>query len=240
MADAAGVQRARDHAGGDEGGGMAILRDPPGRVRPPGQSRLHEGRAALGGRHRREPVAGAPDQVLVPGVRLVQDAQRHLGGGRLAAGRAAVRLERVAEPAVVIAVGGHRVPHRRGRPVLEQPLEAAPVKHPGVGGDEGGGRVEVWSIHRPIRPRAAPRVLNETAVADILVGWMSEHCRPATPNGPPPPPCGMPSSACGRRSPPPVPTGRASCCPTGAPTWFGSKAGALSWPARTPARCPPR
>ena len=148
---------------------MAFLGDPPGRVRPAGQGRLDEGRAALGGRHRREPVAGAPDQVLVPGVRLVQDAQGHLRGGGLAAGRPAVRLERVAEPAVVVAVGGHRVPYRRGRPVLEQPLEPAPVEHPGVGGDEGGGRVEVWSVHRPMRTRGAPGVLNETAV--VMPSW---------------------------------------------------------------------
>jgi len=106
---------------------MALLGDPPGRVRPAGQARLDEGRAALSGRYRREPVAGALDQVLVPCVRLVQDAQRHLRGGGLAAGRAAVRLERVAEPAIVVAVGGHRVPHRCGRAVLEQPLEQAPV-----------------------------------------------------------------------------------------------------------------
>ena len=98
---------------------MAFLGDPPRRMRPVGQGWLDEGRATLGGRHRREPVAGAPDQALVPGVRLVQDAQGHLRGGGLAAGRAAVRLERVAESAVAVAVGRHCVLHRRGRPVLE-------------------------------------------------------------------------------------------------------------------------
>ena len=138
VADAAGVQRGRDHAGGDERGGMPLLRDPPGRVRPAHHGRLDEGRAALGGRHRREPVAGAPDQVLVPRVGFVHDAQRHRYGGRLAARRAAVRFERVTEAAVVIAVGGHRVADRRGRAVLEQPLKAAPVEHPGVSGDERG------------------------------------------------------------------------------------------------------
>src|SRR5262249_35680472 len=86
--------------------------------------------------HRPQPVARATDQVLVPRVGLVHDAQRHRRGGRLAARRAAVRFERVAEAAVGIAVGGHRVPHRRSRAVLEKPLEAAPVKHPGIGGDE--------------------------------------------------------------------------------------------------------
>ena len=82
----------------------------------PVQGRLDEGRAALGGRDRREPVAGTPDQVLVPGVRLVQDAQGHLGGRGLVSRRAAIRLERVADPAVVVAVGGHRVPYRRAGP----------------------------------------------------------------------------------------------------------------------------
>ena len=60
-----------------------------------------------------------PEQVLVPRVRLVEDAQGHLGGGGLTAGRPAVRLERVPEPAVLVAVGGHRVPYRRSRAVLE-------------------------------------------------------------------------------------------------------------------------
>src|SRR2546429_425432 len=106
-----------------------------------------------------------PDQVLVPRIRLVHDAQRHFGGGRLAARRAAVRFERVTEAAVVIAVGGHRVPYRPRGAVLEQPLEASPVEHPGVGGDEGGGRAEVWSVHRPMTSRAAMPVLNKTAVA---------------------------------------------------------------------------
>jgi hypothetical protein len=54
---------------------------------------------------------------------------------------------------------------RRGRAVLEKPLEAAPVEHPGVGGDEARGRVEVWSVHRPMTSRAAAPVLNETAAA---------------------------------------------------------------------------
>jgi hypothetical protein len=53
--------------------------------------------------------------------------------------------------------------------VLEQPLEAAPVEHPGVGGDEGTGRVEVWSVHRPMTSRAAASVLNETATG--MTSW---------------------------------------------------------------------
>src|SRR6185437_8814506 len=112
-----------------------------------------------------EPVAGAPGQVLVPGVRLVEDLQGHRGGRGLAAWRPAVRLERVAEPAVLVAVGGHRVPHGAGRAVLEQPLEAPPVEHPGTSGHEGGGRGEIWSVHRAITARTWPAVLNETATA---------------------------------------------------------------------------
>ena len=34
-------------------------------------------------------------------------------------------------------------------------------------------------------------------------------------------------------------TGPRWCCPTRAPTWYGNRAAAPSWPARTPARCPP-
>src|SRR5204862_7913426 len=91
-------------------------------------------------------------------------------GGRLAARRAAVRFERMTEAAVVIAVGGHRVADRRGRAVLEQPLETAPVEHPGAGGDERGRRAEVWSVHRPMTSRAAAPVLNETAIA--MTSWL--------------------------------------------------------------------
>ena len=147
---------------------MAFLWNPPRRMRPAVQglrARLDEGRAALGGRDRREPVAGAEDQRLVPGVRLVHDAQCQLDCWGLAARRPAVRFQGVAEPAVLIAAGSHRVPYRPGGTVAEHPLEPAAVKHPGVRGDEGGRGFKVWSVHPPMRPPAAPGVLTETAVA---------------------------------------------------------------------------
>jgi hypothetical protein len=50
-----------------------------------------------------EPLARALGQPGVPRVGLVQDAQRELDAQRLTARAAGVRLQRVAEPAVVIA-----------------------------------------------------------------------------------------------------------------------------------------
>jgi hypothetical protein len=76
------------------------------------------------------------------------------------------------EPAVVIAVSGHRVPYRPGGAAVEQPLEPAPVDHPGVRGDEGGGGVEVWSVHRSIRsPEPVPRIERNGHGRDILKRW---------------------------------------------------------------------
>src|SRR6201982_2944805 len=137
--------------------GCPSSRNHPGGGGPPGRGASNEGAPPLPRAPRREPVAGAPDQVLVPRAGFVHHAQRHRYGRGLAARRAAVRFERVTEAAVVIAVGSHRVADRRGRPVLEQPLKAAPVEHPGVSGDERGRRAEFWSIHRPMTYSAAAR-----------------------------------------------------------------------------------
>jgi AraC-like DNA-binding protein len=68
------------------------------------------------------------------------------------------------EPPVVVAVRGHRIPHWRRAAAAEHPLESAAVNHPRVGGDEGGGRIEVRSVHPPMRPRRRRTVLNETAI----------------------------------------------------------------------------
>src|SRR5207247_248791 len=70
-----------------------------------------------------------------------------------------------------------RVADRRGRAALEQPLEAAPVEHPGVGGDERGRRAEVWSVHRPMTSRAVAPVLNETAIG--VTSWLGGCPSPA-------------------------------------------------------------
>src|SRR6516225_9158736 len=158
---------------------MALLPDPPGRVRPAGDVRLDEGRAALCGRDRGETVTGTENQGRVPRVGLVQDAQRHLHGERLAAGSAAVRFERMPEPAVIVAVRGHRVPHRSGRLVAEQPLEPAPVDHPRVRGDEGGGSIEVRSVHRSIMTAAPPyRIERNGHRRGMLTGWMAWRTPP--------------------------------------------------------------
>jgi len=173
MADVPGVQPARDQAGGGYRSRMAILGLPPWRVRPAGQRRFHEGRPAPGRGDRLQPVTRAPDQGVVPRVGLVHDPKRHLDGQRLAAGGAAVGLEGVPEPAVVVAVGGHRVPHRLGGAVAEQPLEPAPVEDPRVRGDEGSRGIKVRSVHPAITARPGRPVLNETATVVASFGGLN-------------------------------------------------------------------
>ena len=67
---------------------------------------------------------------------LQQYPQREVDGQRLAAGAAAVGLQRVAEPAVGVAVGGNGVADRAGVAAAEQALESAPLEHAGAGGEE--------------------------------------------------------------------------------------------------------
>ena len=156
MLDAARVQRPRDVPGAEERRRPPLLGLPPRCVRPALDRRLHEGRAALVRRVRFEPPARARNQLLVPRVGLVEDLERHRDGGRLAARRPPVRLERVAEPAVGVAEGGDRVADRPGVAAGEEPLEAAAVEDAGVTGDELGRRVEVGhsgSIGSPRRTR---------------------------------------------------------------------------------------
>ena len=134
VARAAGEQRAEDLAGADQR--EALGRLPPRRVRPALDVVVDEDGAALGRRGGVELVAGAAGELLVPGVGLVEDPQRLLGGGGLGAGRAAVGLEPVAEAAVGVAVGGDGVAHGRGVAAAEEPLEAAAVEDAALGREE--------------------------------------------------------------------------------------------------------
>ena len=111
---------------------------------------VDEDGAALGGRGGLELVAGAAGELLVPGVGLVEDPQRLLGGGGLGAGRAAVGLEPVAEAAVGVAVGGDGVAHGRGVAAAEQALEAAAVEDAALGREELLGVIEIG--HALIQP----------------------------------------------------------------------------------------
>ena len=133
---------------------------PPRRVRPALDVVVDEDGAALGGRGGLELVAGAAGELLVPGVGLVEDPQRLLGGGGLGAGRAAVGLEPVAEAAVGVAVGGDGVAHGRGVAAAEQPLEAAAVEDAALGREELLGEIEIGHAHDPTSP-----VLNGTDTA---------------------------------------------------------------------------
>ncbi len=143
MLDAARMQRPRDPPGGEERCRPPFLRLPPGCVRPPLDRRLHERRAALGGRVGCEPLTCACDKLLVPHVGLVERAQRHRDCGRLAVRPAPVRLERVTESAVGVAKGGDRVADRSSVSAGEEPLEATTVEDPGVPGEKPGGGVDV-------------------------------------------------------------------------------------------------
>ena len=81
---------------------------------------------------------------LVPCVGLVEDPQRLLDRGGLAVGRAAVRLERLAEAAVGVAVGGDGGADGLGVAAEAEPLEAAQVEDAGAGREEMVGCVEIW------------------------------------------------------------------------------------------------
>ena len=115
---------------------------------PPLDRRLHERGAALGGRVGREPFTCARDKLLVPCVGFVEGTESHRDRGRLAAGRAPIRLERVAESAVGVAEGGHRVANRPSVSAQEEPLETTTVEDAGIAGEEPGGSVDVGSRHR--------------------------------------------------------------------------------------------
>src|SRR6266545_4610106 len=139
MLDTARMERRRDLTGGEERCWPPLLRLPPRSVRPALDRRLHERRAALGGRVGREPLTGACDKLFVPCVGLVERAQSHRDCGRLAGRRAPVRLEPVTESAVGVAEGGARVADRSGVPAGEEPLEATTVEDPGVAGEKPRG-----------------------------------------------------------------------------------------------------
>ena len=169
--------------------------------------------------------------------------------GWLAAARQ-VRLEGVAEAAVVVPVGRDRVPDRLGGAAVEQPLEHPPVEHPRAGGHELGGRVEVRSLlHGAISAPAARRRIERNGQRhDILVSWPHANrtgCRVTrgslrgTRSGRRPPPCAARWRACGPAWCLTAPTARPWCCPTRAVISSGSRASAATWRARTPGRSAP-
>jgi catechol 2,3-dioxygenase-like lactoylglutathione lyase family enzyme len=161
---AAGEQDRRDRPRGYERRRRPGFGLPPGRVRPALDPVGHERGPARFRCGRGQPVARAHDERLVPGVCLVEHAQRERQRRRLARRRTAVGLERVAEAPVGVAVGGDGVADGCGRPAVEGALEAAAVEHAGVGGEEAGGGVEVGRhADIPARPRAG--VLPETVTS---------------------------------------------------------------------------
>src|SRR5262249_29642737 len=118
--------------------------------------------------------ARALGQPAVPGVALVQDAQGERDGQRLAARAAGVRLQRVAEPAVGVAVGGDRVPDRARATAGEQPLEPAAADHPRARGQELRRGIDIWFRHVSTAARRQPRrlVRNGRAGARLVpVEW---------------------------------------------------------------------
>jgi hypothetical protein len=83
-----------------------------------------------------EPGARAVGQGGVPCAGLQQGPQREIDGQRLAAGAAAIGLQRVTEAAVGVAVGGDGVADGSGVTAAERALELPPLEHASVGGEE--------------------------------------------------------------------------------------------------------
>jgi hypothetical protein len=162
---AASVQRAGDRPRRDQRRGQALLGLPPRRVRPAADAGQYERGPAPLGRGALQPVAGACDQLLVPGVGLVERTQRELDGGGLAGRRAAVGLERVPEPAVVVAVRGDRVADGTTLAVREEALEPTAVEHTGARCEEALRCREIGNQHGGIRAQGPRPVLNETAMS---------------------------------------------------------------------------
>jgi hypothetical protein len=82
----------------------------------------------------------------------VQRLQRHGDGDRLTSGRAAVGLERVAEPAVRVAIGGDGVANGRRLAAAEEALESPPLENSAVSGEEPFRRVEIRLFDACIEP----------------------------------------------------------------------------------------
>jgi len=141
------MQGAGDQAGGDQRSRCPRLGHPPGGVRPAVNGGIDEHGTALGRGMRGQPVARRHGQRAVPGVGIVQHMQPELDGQWLAARAPPVRLQRLAEPAVGIAVGGHRRLDRFRPAAAENPLEPAPFQHPCVRSQELRGRIKVRHAH---------------------------------------------------------------------------------------------
>jgi hypothetical protein len=131
------VQQAGDERGRQQR--ACVLDRPPRRARVV-LGGLDAGRhAAVGERHRHEPVAGVQRVLGTAEAEFVESAQRAEHVQRLAVRPTAVGFERVAEPAVGVAVGQQRVQHRLDGTAVEQELEPALLQDSGVVPDEGTG-----------------------------------------------------------------------------------------------------
>src|SRR5690606_13604449 len=87
-------------------------------------------------------AAGGVDEAGGQVAEFVEDAQGSGGDDRLAAVAAQFRVERVAVPAVDVAVGVEDCPDGAGRFALEVVGVPVAVQEPGVAGDEVFGGVE--------------------------------------------------------------------------------------------------
>jgi hypothetical protein len=113
---------------------------------------------------RGQPRGRAGDHRLVQPADLVQHLERMERGGRLALGSANVGLERVAEPAIGVAVGAQRVEHRGDARAVEEDGEPVPVEQAGVGEDEPAGGVGVDRYPAKLRAAASASFV-------VLRGW---------------------------------------------------------------------
>jgi hypothetical protein len=130
--------------------------------------RQAERHAAVGQRHRAQPVA----QLAGAGVDGRGHVLEHLEGvertTRLALGGPEVRLQAPAVAAVGIAVALQRAQRARAGLAVEEDLRAAAVEHAGMGDEElpRRGHVDIGSGggHAPMVSRRADGVLNVPAM----------------------------------------------------------------------------
>ena len=101
------------------------------------------GHPAVGQGDRGDPVGGGVEHRVVGHAGLEHHLQRLEGGGGLAPGASHVGLERVAEPAIGVAVGAKGGQERLGRGAVEQGGQTMALEDPAVGVDELSGCVEV-------------------------------------------------------------------------------------------------
>ena len=160
MLHAERVQRRRVGRGLGDRGGVGGL--PPRAARMALDGRQAERDAAARGRSTLPSQSAAPRIIgVVVDADLVEDLHGRVDPDRLAVRRAHVGLDRVAEPAVGVAMGAQGLHDRLGVAAVRAGAQAVAVEQAAVGLDEGGGGVDV-GVHAASVASDGPSVLNES------------------------------------------------------------------------------